>query len=500
MLGLFSWRRLPGKDDHRKSFTDPSLRAEVRNRFWDYIELAVISTVMIWSGLSLFFGGVYRRSVLANNINLYVVDLDGGSVGANVTQMVLDIEVTPSTPVWLQRHDLHSVDQVKSWVLANGWGALVINPGASARLDSSLYNGTDYNAADALTLVESSGRQIVAEMLFVSSALSTAVQTVSHKYALAQLAAYHDNPLPQASSAALIDPIGYTSVDVSPAGFTISPVMSTFGYLDILLSTIGVLIMWKMTSFPFFIRVRYRDLMIIWPVLLFGLALVLSFYQALAFLAFRGPDYNSLALKYTAATFFKFWFTGAAVAFSLGLWLFNWFLHLTPHIIALPSICTVIPNVLSTISTFELAPKFYRIFYALPFYNGSSIILYIVTGAHSTAGRNVGILIAEIAAMTILLSISIWIRQVCALRGISDAHGWFHGSRYFHSPIPYYKSMPRTDTEQPIESESSSYAAQPGNKASGTTLHAAHTARSASIEIDDYDEDSVSLTTGNLGV
>ncbi|KAJ2472196.1 hypothetical protein IWW56_006192, partial [Coemansia sp. RSA 2131] len=83
MLGIFSWRQLHGKDDHRVSITAASLRGEVRNRTRDYLQLAVISTVMIWTGLSLFFGGVYRRSALANNINVYVVDLDGGAVGAN---------------------------------------------------------------------------------------------------------------------------------------------------------------------------------------------------------------------------------------------------------------------------------------------------------------------------------------------------------------------------------------------------------------------------------
>ncbi|KAJ2318598.1 hypothetical protein IWW51_005069, partial [Coemansia sp. RSA 2702] len=470
-------------------FTDAGLREEVRKRTWDYIELALISTVMIWAGLSMFFGGVYRRSSLANNINVYVVDLDGGDVGANVTRMVLDIPVTPSTPVWLQRHDLHSIDAVKAWVLANGWGALVINSGASARLDSALYNGTDYDASAAMTLIESSGRQVVAEMLYVSSALTTAAQTVAREYAQALVTSFQAAPTSeQANYGAVIDPVSFTTVDVAPAGFTISPIMSTFGYLVILLSTIGVLIVWKMTSFPFFTQVRYRDLVLMWPVLLLCLALILSFYQALAFLAFRGPGFNEEALTYTAASFFKFWFTGAAVAFSLGLWLFNWFLHLTPHIIALPSICTVIPNVVSTIGTFELAPTFYRIFYALPFYNGSSIILYIITGAHPTIGRNVGILVAEIVAMTALLSLSIWIRQVCALRGISDAHGWFHGSRYFHSHIPYYKDVARADAEAQAGSV-------PSNKASGATLP------TRTVEIYDDDvERGVSLTTGNLGV
>ncbi|KAJ2079419.1 hypothetical protein H4R24_003784 [Coemansia sp. RSA 988] len=502
MLGIYSWRRLSGKDDHRVSFTDSKLRPEVKKRFWDYVELAFISAIMIWSGLSLFFGGIHKRSAYVNNINIYLVDLDGGSVGANISQLIFDFEITPSSPVWLQRHDLRSLDAVKSWILDSGWGALVINKGTSDRLSKALSDGTDYNPADAMTLVESSGRQVVAEMLYVSSTLSTAAQTVSRKYALDQLKFFHDSQaqLPH-RTAALVDPISYTTIDVAPAGFTISPIMSTFGYLVILLSTIGVLIVWKMTSFPFFTKVRYRDLILMWPVLLLGLALVLSFYQALAFLAFRGPDYNSLALTYTPATFFKFWFTGAAVAFSLGLWLFNWFLHLTPLFIALPSICTVIPNVVSTIGTFELASKFYRIFYALPFFNGSSIILYITTGAHPTVGRNVGVLVAEMAGMTLILWVSIWVRQVCALRGISDAHGWFRGSTYFHSPIPYYKSVHEgAESHRPADAE----ARIESKSASDSTLSAqappARRRPTEAIEIADYDEDNVSLTTGNLGV
>ncbi|KAJ2496312.1 hypothetical protein GGI11_008247, partial [Coemansia sp. RSA 2049] len=83
MLGLFTWAHLPGEDDHRVGFRDAGLRPEVKRRIGSYIELIIISTLMIWSGLSLFFGGVYRRSVHADNLDLYVIDLDGGSVGAN---------------------------------------------------------------------------------------------------------------------------------------------------------------------------------------------------------------------------------------------------------------------------------------------------------------------------------------------------------------------------------------------------------------------------------
>ncbi|KAJ2398131.1 hypothetical protein GGI05_000278 [Coemansia sp. RSA 2603] len=496
MFSIFSWSTQP-EDAGRVDLKNTDLRRTVKRSLWAYLELAIISTGMLWTGLPLFFGSMYRRSVHANNLDIYVIDLDGGYLGSNVTRMVMDIEVNPVTPLWHQKSGFNTVSEAKDWVRINAWGALVINPGASSRLDDALNNGADYDATDALTLIPSSGRHPVAEMLFVDSALTSAAYTVNQKFALAQINAYKEAQadLQQINYNALFNPILSKTTDASPAGFSNAAVLTTFATLTIVLCTIAFLIMWKLTSFSFFQRVRFCDLYPMWLVLLLCLALVLSLNVSFAILAFRGPDYNELTLTYTGATFFKLWFTFAAEALALGLWLFNWFLFLPPHFLAWPSIATVITDVVSCMGCPELAPKFYSIMYATPAYNASHIAMYVISGAYPENGKLAGILVAEIVATGLALGASTWLRQFFVLRGISDMHGFYRGYKYFHSVVPYYKdkgAVPQHDESNVIKS---------GRLDNESTLSPGRRHRpSGDIDITDCDSDNVSLRAGDLGV
>ncbi|KAJ2057300.1 hypothetical protein GGI17_005734 [Coemansia sp. S146] len=483
------WRYKASEDYGRIGLGDSDLRPELRRRVRSYIYVLMTSFLMIWVGLSIFYGAMFQRSSLVNNINIHVIDLDGGFIGANVTRMVLDIHATPSMPVWQAKTGIQSLDQAESWVRDHGWGALVINPGASNRLHHALSSGGEYSASDAMTLVESSGRMVIAGMLFVQPALVAAAGQVSQSFAAQQVASYKSmQSLDQTSFSALLHPISYTTVDVAPEAFLLAPIMTAFGFLACLLSAVGVMIMWKLTSFSFFVQVRFRDLVLMWITLILGLALILSLYLSLAFLAFRGPEYNAAALTYTPATFFKIWFTGTAVVLALSLWLFTWFLNMPPIFISLPSVFTVVPNIISCISTFELAPAFYRFMYATPFYNGSRIVQYIVSGAYPTLGRNIGVLVGEIAIMSFALAFSVWLRQMLALRGISDPQGWFRSSMYFQSPVPYYKTAEEHARLRSAKKRSHLLSTE-------NTLSVGH---DPLVIVDDVV--ITDLTTGNLGV
>ncbi|KAJ2779778.1 hypothetical protein H4R18_003806 [Coemansia javaensis] len=446
MLGIYSWRRQPDKDAHRAGLADPALRPAVAQCLRSYAKMAAISAVLIWTGLSLFYGAVYQRTIRAHHITLHVIDLDRGAVGANVTRMVLDAKPADAAPTWARKDGLRSLEDAKAWVLRHGWGALVINPGATSRLYAAVRDGADYDPAQAMTAIESSGRQVVAEMMFASPAVVATAQRVSRDYSVAFLAEFQralPQAPPQANYAAIVAPVAFTTVDVAPAGFSLSPIMSTFGYLVALFCAMCALLPWKLTSFAFFARVRYRDLVLMWSTLILCLALVLSLYQALAFLVFRGPDFDRLALPYTPASFFKLWFTCAAVVLAFALWLFALFLLLPPYLLALPTICTVVTNVISTITAIELAPPFYRFLYAMPFFNGSNIALHVITGAHPDVRREVAILVAEIAAMAVFLAFSVWLRRLLVQHGLSDPQGWYRGQTYFRLPAPPPSPTPK---------------------------------------------------------
>ncbi|KAJ1950413.1 hypothetical protein EC988_004397, partial [Linderina pennispora] len=389
---------------------------------------------------------MFKRSVHANNVSLQLIDLDGGPVGANITQMILDMPKADTLPTWTRMDTFDSLDSVKDWVRRNAWGALVINPGLSGRLDSALYNGTAYNPNEALTMVLSSGRHVISSIMFIQPAISETIARVANQYSLKVVDAFQSQQMgfggagaSKTNVEALLRPIGYKSVDVAPDGFGLAPFVTLFGFLCMALCTLSFLITWKFSTFTFFLKVKFRDLAAMWIALLLSVSVFLSLHFSLAFLAYRGPDYGIEAKKYTAGSFFKIWFTSAAVNMALATWLFTWFLNLMPKFIALPSLVTVIPNVVSVVTTPEFADRFYKIFYCLPFYNGSRIFQTVTTGAYPHSGRYAGILIAEIIAMLICLSISIWLRQLFVLRGISDMHGWYRWNTFFHGMVPYYK-------------------------------------------------------------
>ncbi|KAJ2474169.1 hypothetical protein GGI02_000296 [Coemansia sp. RSA 2322] len=487
------WWMHRAEDSGRVGLASGGLRATLKQRVLSYASVLALSSLMLWTALPLFYGSMYKRSHLVGNIRLQVIDLDGGPVGANVSRIVLGMPPTQLAPVWEEMRGVESLAHAEAWVRDHAWGALVVNPGASR------------GAAHALTVVQSTGRMPVAEMMFVQSALAATAAAACQRYAAELLAGYRALPSPLLPDPpALLAPITYETVDVAPESFSLAPVLTAFGFLACLLPMVGAMILWKLTSFAFFLRVRFRHLLLMWLSLIAAMALILSLYLSLAFLAFRGPSYNSVALAYTPASFFKIWFTAAAVAMALGLWLFTWFLNLSPMFLSVPSVCTVIPNIISCLATFELAPKFYRFMNATPFFNGSRIIHYIISGAYPTLARNISVLLAEILVMAAALAVSVWFRQFFVLRGISDPQGWYRGSIYFNSPVPYHKDNSvaaemTSSTGDAIRGEISSRSDHTLSTILQPTAIQSQRA-STDIHITDYHDDNVELTTGNLGV
>ncbi|KAJ2888666.1 hypothetical protein GGI21_006695 [Coemansia aciculifera] len=151
-----------------------------------------------------------------------------------------------------------------------------------------------------------------------------------------------------------------------------------------------------------------------------------------------------------------------------GLWLASWFLLLTPDLIPLASLSMVLPNVASTLTTTVTAPRFYRWFYALPFYNGSMLYRYILSGGYPKIGLNLGVCLGELFLWCILLWLSTWVRQYTVICGKGDMVGWYRGNIFFATPV-----------KKEEEEETSS---------------------AAPLSITDSANDETSLRIGNLGV
>ncbi|KAJ1948315.1 hypothetical protein EC988_005228 [Linderina pennispora] len=478
MIG--SWKAQKG-DEARLSIFDPRMYKTWRVNGTYYLRVMAISIVALWLPLCLFYGAAYRRSVNVNHIHIEVIDLDKGPIGNAVTNAAMGALRNNNNPTWRVRRDIDSIQSAKEWIKNHGWGGVVVNPGASDRLVQALNGRPEYNPDDALTVIVSSGRNPIGEPLFAQPALLELAIHVKSRFAIRSLTDFKRSGATATPNLnALLNPVSYTTVDVSPYAPPLAPVLYLFPFLVGFLCTIGMLITWKMTTFTFFLKARFLH---VWTALLslvLAWACIIGLYGSLAILAFKGPDYGAEheGRTYTAGRFFSIWFTIMAVITALALWNLAWFMLLPPDFIGLLSVSTVIPNVVSCLVPVELTPRFFRWFYATPFFNGAMLFRYIISGAYKRIGENVGIILGEIAIMACALGVTAWLRQYMAVNGICDVPGFIHGNPFYNSPVPYYKAEVSAPMLMAEKDDSERRA----------------------LHIADSHNDATSLKDGNLGV
>ncbi|KAJ2375875.1 hypothetical protein IW150_002308, partial [Coemansia sp. RSA 2607] len=426
------------EDPDRISIFAKSFRPVLRTKLLYYLRLLLIGVCMLWTPLCIFFGATHRRTSFLHRITLVVVDLDGGPVGSTISDYIISHAPTKDTsPTWRRRADFASLQQVKEWVRRDGWGAVVINRGASMRLADA---AAEYDPQDAITVVTNSGRHQIVYASYIDSTLSSAVYAAVTAFNIMHVEQIQRGQARvPVSPSALLTAVGSSKVDVAPMTFGIAPVITLFGFLASTLCTVAALITWKMTTFGFFLKVKHRHVCLALLTVILTWTLWFSMQAALADSAFRGPHYSGHAKRYTVGRFFSLWFTSHATLLATALWMMSWYVLLTPEFLGLISVITVVTSVVSTLVPVELASGFYRIFYALPFHNGAELVRHVFSGGYPRLGRNLGILLGEIALMCVVLYVVTWVRQICVLRGWSDIPGWYYGQPYFSSPVPCQK-------------------------------------------------------------
>ncbi|KAJ2070716.1 hypothetical protein GGH13_003836 [Coemansia sp. S155-1] len=483
---LCSWRAQPD-DAGRLSMFDQKLRPVLRPNALYYLRVLALSTVMLWMPMCLFFGAVFRRGEYIYRTDIEIVDLDQGPVGRQISQSALLLAAAApdqqAQPRWRIRNDLTTLAATREWVRHHGWAALVINSGASDRLAAAVSgnSNTAYNPNDAATLIFNTGRHPIIELSYIQPALTTIARKAQMEFSegfTRQLQGSGQISVIPAQNIVTLatQPVTFRIVDAAPLSFAIAPIVYLFSFLVGQLCVIGTLIAWKMASFSFFLKAKHTHVWLGAVTVVLVWSTYIGMLSALAISAFRGPSYSRFALPYTVGRFFSLWFTTAMVLSAGGMWLMSWFMILTPELLALASLSLILPNVASTLTAVETAPRFFRWFYALPFYNGSMLYRYILSGGFPRIGLNVGVVLGELCAWVVILWLTTLVRQYTVIRGTSDVPGWYRGNIFFASPVPYYK-------DKKIEPEPGTESFEEGT-----------------ISITDSADDTTSLNEGNLGV
>ncbi|KAJ1931096.1 hypothetical protein EC988_009903, partial [Linderina pennispora] len=222
-----------------------------------------------WFVGSMYYGVNYKRTTYVKNTDVKVIDLDGGFVGGNVTQLLLQTPAGDGVPSYVKYDGVSTVDEAKEFVRRHGWGAVVINPGLTERYTSAMLRGTEYVPTDAVTAIYTTGRNAMVTLVYIEGSMAASIMKANVKFSVGALTrlkqtAAAGTQRTSPSVAAVINPIGYKVVNVAPFSFAISIIAATFMFFVSLGCTFAPMLGWKLNSFALFLRVRYRDLAVFW--------------------------------------------------------------------------------------------------------------------------------------------------------------------------------------------------------------------------------------------
>ncbi|KAJ1768428.1 hypothetical protein IW138_002952 [Coemansia sp. RSA 986] len=396
--------------------------------------------------------GVYA----AARIELDVIDLDHGYVGSQITYF-LQQRNTLKLEVVNQNRPQYSLATAKEYVRKSGrWGAFVINPGASNRLQRAILarNDTSYNSSEAMTVLLSSGRNSVVSSKYVQPELETLAQYATTQFAIAHVSSTRN--VTEWSLSTLISPVGYTTVDVAPYGFGIARYAPMYAVFVSVACTLAAQILVKLSCGEMYSRVNHHHLAVYFHMLMVAWSTLLSLFCALAVLAFRERGYNAqrLGLPMTAGRVLAIFGTFDAALLVTSQWLFFWITLLPPDFVPFIFVLTLTTTSVSSTVALELVPASLRWIVAVPGYNSATLFRYIVSGAYPQLGMHIGILLGEAGAMFLLNSAAIMVRQYWLISGFADDAGWFKASIFYKCPaIAKQESVSDMEQEYSIEDD-----------------------------------------------
>ncbi|KAJ2638333.1 hypothetical protein GGF40_001720 [Coemansia sp. RSA 1286] len=453
---LYSLAHSTRYDSGRIALTAPAFHDTLKHRIIYYLRIFIIYSMLLWFALSVFYGCMYDMSSHAHRKHLKIIDMDHSKVSNDLVGIMLekneqerDRSVSPWVPQWkmFAHRRLHSLDECKEHVRKHEWGAIVINKGLQTRLQRALQQNIGYDSQKALTVLVSTGRNPIPVSRYFQPALDAMAQYASHQYAQRQLTTLTQQPfannrnisIDNVDPAALITPIWYTTIDVSPYSFGIAPIAPLFAVFVSLACTLATQILIKLSSVELYDVVNHHQLAVALHLLMFIWSSILGLYSTLAFLAFRGPSYSSqhLGLPITGARFFAIFITFDAAILASSQWIFFWITILPPDLVPLSLISLMVPSSASSTVSLDLTPNGLRWIAAIPAHNSTMLFRTITSGAYPKVALNVGILVAEISFMFLVNLVIIMVRQDWLISGFVDAAGWYRSSIFYKQPPKY---------------------------------------------------------------
>ncbi|PPR06512.1 hypothetical protein CVT24_002626 [Panaeolus cyanescens] len=382
----------------------------------------------IFAIFTIYWGSLWK--VPAHSLQGWVVDFDGGEVGQYVVSELSAI----NNPV--MHWNVVSSDvfgDVEGVIDAlrddKSWAAVIINPGASARLADSIASPNDaYQGTDAISVYAVEARNEQAYRNFIRPAAQASLEVIKAKFTImlaGRLASAGNlGSILSTSPQTLVEPLGYRLVNIIPFNQPVASAVAFVGLIYLLILAFFIVMIAhgareasginRMLGCGSLIRVRLVSCLVGY--------FFLSFFYSLLNLAFK----LDLTRRYGHGGFLVFWMLNWIGMLAVGMALESMITILTPRYIPFFMLLWIITNVSVCVFPIDMLPKIYRYGYAVPFYNISNSIRSIAFGTkdtrsyhfrhyiqitadyHNPVGLNFGVLFAWVLLSCITLPLLQW--------------------------------------------------------------------------------------------
>ncbi|KAF8602433.1 hypothetical protein BDV93DRAFT_524025 [Ceratobasidium sp. AG-I] len=397
--------RLPAPEKFAHSVFDPKI-AHLRRIYTKIVLTTLALTIIImWICLPVYWGSLARSSTHPPSLKTWVVDRDGGEIGQAVVRGLIATTQTGSKQHlgWLQIASDYVEDVGAAIVDEQAWGAVVINPGASAKLAAARASGDpSYDPMSAVTFYYAQARNEQATGSYVSpltiAALTQIMQNYNAKSASTYISSVSRNATAlQALTAApqtITAGAWWTTENLRPYNAPVATALTLVGqiYLCIFAFIMALTNDFARGILGPFLRLRsYLQLRILVP-------LALYFPLSLSFVMISLPFHAPFGAKYTYAGGFFLYFAYTYMSISaLGLAMEAMVTILTPRFMAFFLIPLIISNVAVVALPFDLLPTFYQYGHAFPIFNNTQALRTILFGTKNHLGLNAGVILGWVA-------------------------------------------------------------------------------------------------------
>ncbi|TFK21059.1 hypothetical protein FA15DRAFT_598573 [Coprinopsis marcescibilis] len=371
----------------------------------------ILVFLTIFTVFTVFWGSLWMIPV--KPLEGLVVDLDGGLVGLNVTLAVLGMSTSYTRWSYTSAVDFPGGTQEVSQAIQDerAWVAIVVNPGASQRLNTALLNpDSSYNGTQAITAYISEARQETAFRNFLRPQTTLVLDSVTSKFAVAlarqMSAASNLASIMSSSPQTVTQPIYFSIDNLRPFHQPVATAATFVGLIYMLILSFFVVMVGnsarsssglkKQLTLPSLIKLRFASS--------FTAYLIVSLFYTALNKAFR----LNMSETFGSRGFIILWMLNWIGMLSVGLALESMITILTPRYIPFFLILWIVANNSVCMNPIEMLPSFYRYGYGVPFYNISRATRTLSMGTHNEIGLNIAVLFVWIIISCFTLVVFQW--------------------------------------------------------------------------------------------